>query len=333
MKPLFSFGLPLVCAMAFLIGGCNGARNTAVDSISAQPTGFTVKQITNTAGRTRSYGLFIPKAYTPNSKWPVIVFLHGIGEAGSDPRSAMRVGLAPFVADQQETFPFIVIFPQSTGGWSADSQAASDVISILHQVEHDYSVDTDCVSLTGLSTGGQGTFAIWARYNHEFTALAPMCPAGGDLSDGDTLAKMHIWAFENAVDPFVAPLAMASTLTAIKAAGGEPKHTVFVGVGHDCWETAYRDGQVFEWMKAQRRVGAERTAVVPPTPTPAPAAYSRPIATAPHVSVARSTPAYVPTAQTYTPKQAYIPAQTYSAPTRTPVRTSSDDSALIQTPY
>ncbi len=72
---------------AALLGltGCNGARDTWRE-VGATPDGkgFLIKTVSN-EGRQREYGLFIPKSYTPAKKWPVIVFLHGIGEAGQDP--------------------------------------------------------------------------------------------------------------------------------------------------------------------------------------------------------------------------------------------------------
>ena len=117
-----------VLGMALLgLTGCNGARDTWKE-VGSTPDGkgFLIRTLNN-EGRQRQYAVFIPKTYTPARKYPVIVFLHGIGEAGNDPTSGpLRVGLAPFVADQAKAgdFPFIVIFPQSTGGWDADSEAA-----------------------------------------------------------------------------------------------------------------------------------------------------------------------------------------------------------------
>ncbi len=133
-------------------------------------------------------------------------------------------------------------------------------MAAIAQVERDYSVDRDRISLTGLSTGGYGTFAIGAKYPNVFAALVPMCPSGGDSKDAAVLAKMSIWAVENAADPFVMPGSMAGTLSAIESAGGHPKHTVYGAFGHDCWERAYAEGELFQWLLEQRLPASARRA-------------------------------------------------------------------------
>ena len=128
-----------------------------------------------------------------------------------------------------------------------------DAIATIKQVERDYSVDEDRISLTGLSTGGYGTFAIGAKYHLLFAALVPMCPSGSDGADAAVLATMPMWAVENAADPFVMPGSMGGTLSAIESAGGHPRHTVYGAFGHDCWERAYAEGELFQWLQQQRR--------------------------------------------------------------------------------
>ena len=132
----------------------------------------------------------MPLAYDPKMAYPVIIFLHGMGEGGNDAHANMRVGLAPFVHDKEATFPFICIFPQSaSGGWNENSEAAVDVIAELDQVSSEYHVDQDRVILTGLSTGGYGTWAIGAKYKDRFAALVPMgTPAAGDSARRQALA-------------------------------------------------------------------------------------------------------------------------------------------------
>ncbi len=286
--------------------GCNGARDTALRmGESTKHTGFLHKTLVN-EGRSRQYAVFIPHNYSPDKKWPAIVFLHGIGEAGSDVSGPLRVGLAPFVADRADNFPFIVIFPQSTGGWDPNSDAARDAIAIIEKTKQEYSVDADRISLTGLSTGGYGTFAIGAKYSYEFAALAPMCPSGGDTSDGPILAKMNIWAFENAVDPFVMPASMASTLSSIRSAGGNPQHTVYGAFGHDCWETAYGDGAIFEWLQQQRRGG---TAGSPPAgPSKTSASPANPITPAKASSSAAPVRPFPAAKPTWSNDQALVPS-------------------------
>jgi len=264
--------------------GCNGARDTAVSLMDQQGNrGFMTKTVNN-AGRERKYGLFVPMSYDSSHKYPVIVFLHGVGEGGSDARSNMRVGLAPFVADNASTFKFICIFPQSPNGqWDEDSNAASDVIAIIHEVAKAYpGADLDRVSLTGLSTGGYGTWAIGATHKDVFAALVPMGSSANPSKFADQLVDMPIQAYHNSGDMFAAAWNDSSMVSKLSSMGGHATYTEYSAMGHDCWETAYGDGAIFSWLEGQRlsaRHGSRPAAAAAPvratssvTPVSAPAA-------------------------------------------------------------
>jgi predicted peptidase len=242
------------------LSGCNGARDDAVKSVGAGPQGFMIKQIAR-GERVRKYGMFVPLAYDPNQAYPVIIFLHGLGEGGNDAHANMRVGLAPFVHDREATFPFICIFPQSSSGsWNENSEAALDVIAELDQVSKDYHVDADRVCLTGLSTGGYGTWAIGAKYKSRFAALAPMGTSASDMKDAQTLVDMPVWAFHNTGDMFAGVWNDTSMVAKINSLGGHAKINTYGALGHDVWETVYAKGELFDWLLAQRR---HQSAAVP----------------------------------------------------------------------
>src|SRR4028119_329769 len=121
------------------------------------------------------YLLYLPEAYgkDPNQKWPLVVFLHGSGESGSDLEKLKAHGPPKLIA-QGKAFPFIVVSPQAPDGvrrgWDVEVLNA-----LLDDMLAKYSVDTDRVYLTGLSMGGYGTWS-WATANPErFAAVAPIC--------------------------------------------------------------------------------------------------------------------------------------------------------------
>jgi predicted peptidase len=237
------------------IPGCNGARDTALQTINAGPRGFMIKELVR-GDRHRKYGLFVPAAYNPNgsTKFPVIIFLHGLGEGGSDSHANLRVGLAPFVADQASTFNFICIFPQSdSGSWDENSENATDVIACLDEVTKQYPVDTDRVSLTGLSTGGYGTWAIGAKYKERFAALVPMGSSAADFKDAERLVDMPIRCYHNNGDMFAAMWNDDVMVNKIKTLGGKAEMFKTDGPGHDCWEIAYGETDMFSWLAQQSR--------------------------------------------------------------------------------
>jgi poly(3-hydroxybutyrate) depolymerase len=57
-----------------------------------QDTGFLNRTIT-LDGTTYHYVVYLPMDWSPKQKWPVILFLHGSGERGSDGLDETQVGL------------------------------------------------------------------------------------------------------------------------------------------------------------------------------------------------------------------------------------------------
>jgi len=230
--------------------GCGGISMDRANRGAPTGTGFMVKTV-NIDGVDRHYGLFIPHDYTAASHKPVIVFLHGIMEGGNNGTSNMGVGLGPAVARRAETFPFIVVFPQSPGEWKG-AERARIAIACLDQVQHDYSTDPGRVILTGLSNGGYGTWAIGAAYKTRFSALVPMC-AYTDYEDVPSLVGIPIRCYHNSGDFLVPAGGSEEMFSRIKAAGGNMEFIKYGDIGHNCWDRAYDDPELFQWMQAARK--------------------------------------------------------------------------------
>ena len=245
--------MALACAA---LAACNGASEIARESIGKHgDRGFMYKTLVR-GDHVRKYGLFIPLGYNPANKYPVIIFLQGIGEGqgmGQGDGKNLTVGLGPFVAAQESSFPFICIFPQSSGGWDPNSSYAEDVITALDDVTKTYSVDVDRVSLTGLSTGGYGTYAIGAKYHDRFAALVPMGSNGSDLADADKLTHVAVRAYCSASGDIFAGSNDRNMVAKIKALGGNAEFIETPTSGHDCWEYVYGSGELFAWLQHQRR--------------------------------------------------------------------------------
>jgi poly(3-hydroxybutyrate) depolymerase len=297
----------LALAGLSLIPGCNGARDTALELGDKNGKGFIHKTLVRN-GHKRVYAVFVPLNYDPNQKYPMIVFLHGVGEGGSDAKANLRVGLAPFVADRANSFPFICLFPQSTGDWNENSSNAEDAIAAIDEVSKAYSVDTDRISLTGLSTGGYGTWAIGAKYKSKFAALVPMGSSAADGKDAKNLTDMPIWSFHNSGDPFAGCWNDESLCNEINALGGHAKWTKYEAGGHNCWETAYGDGALFAWLQNQRRKGTTAAPNVTPTTPKKTSSVNTNIA---EPAAAVVTPIHrpaTPTSNNYNHSEALVPA-------------------------
>jgi predicted peptidase len=202
------------------------------------------------------YLLYTPPGYGEDKakKWPLIIFLHGSGEMGDDVQKVKKNGL-PHELESKHDFPFLCISPQShVRGWQVDALNA-----LLDDALTRYQVDEDRVILTGLSMGGFGAWD-WGGSNPErFAAVVPVCGAGSPIR-ARALKYVPVWAFHGENDPRV-PLAWQESLVKIlQETGGQVKWTVYPGVGHNSWEKAYADPELYTWMLAQKRKP------VPPAP-------------------------------------------------------------------
>src|SRR5207248_11298799 len=112
-------------------------------------------------GQEAKYVLFVPYNYQGTKPVPLILFLHGAGESGSDGKKQVEVGLGKAIRQREKDFPFLVVFPQSQKrSWRADSADAQRALAILAEVQKEYQVDAKRIYLTGLSMGGAGTWSL-----------------------------------------------------------------------------------------------------------------------------------------------------------------------------
>jgi predicted peptidase len=261
-----SLAAALLLAGVSLMPACNGARDTALSMVGQNgDKGFMVKTLVR-GDRNRKYALFVPLGYNKAAptKYPTIIFLHGVGEGGSDSQANLKVGMAPFVADQASSFPFIVIFPQSPSGqWDPNSEAATDVIAILDEVAKTYPVDLDSVSLTGLSTGGFGTWAIGSKYRDRFAALVPMGSSASAFDEAPNLVNMPIRSYHNNGDWAAAMWNDDVMVNKVNSLGGHAQMFKTDGPGHNCWEIAYGETDLFTWLRQQHRRTTVSTPAAP----------------------------------------------------------------------
>ncbi len=245
---------PVVATIVMLLTcGCFSADpGRTINKSMPADTGFVVREVKNGSGSHR-YSAFVPRDYSPSRTYPAIVFLHGIGEAGGDGKKATTVGIGPAIARRGGDFPFIVLFPQA--GWDWTKEAAGRlVLDVLDDASRAYAIDRERVTLTGLSSGGKGTWVLGARYPHVWAALVPMGSyAAYDAVPALVKMKMPIWALHNRGD-FIVPVGgTRGMIKKLKQAGGNPRYTEYGNVGHNCWDKAYDDGELFAWLQQHRR--------------------------------------------------------------------------------
>jgi predicted peptidase len=120
---------------------------------------------------TCEYLLSLPKGYgEKDQQWPLMLFLHGAGERGSDLNLVKQHG-PPKLIEQGKDLPFIVVSPQCpTGLWWPE--LLDTLNALLDEIESKYDVDPSRVYLTGLSMGGFGSWSLACDQPERFAAGA-----------------------------------------------------------------------------------------------------------------------------------------------------------------
>jgi len=232
----------------------------------AEQSQFAERSVTS-GDATYKYRIYVPSEKSDKAP-PVMLFLHGAGERGSDNEAQTKVGLAPAIS-QQKDFPFIVVMPQCPRGrWWSEPDMQAQALKALEQTIEEFKCDQSRVYLTGLSMGGYGLWAIAASHPGKFAALAPVCggvrpprpvpvqPGTLDMSKmenpyafvAEKVGKTPVWVFHGGADSVVPVTESQKMVEALKAIGGNVKYTEYEGVGHNSWDKAYSESELYKWM-------------------------------------------------------------------------------------
>lgn len=213
--------------------------------------------VTKTQTLAADYLLYLPPGYDADSgkRWPLILFLHGAGERGTNVWMITKHG-PPGIVETETNFPFIVVSPQCPSGktWSNDV-----LLALLDDVEKNYAVDTHRIYLTGLSLGGFGTWDLALAYPEKFAAIAPVSGGGETLPiilakfyDSKKLAalrKLPVWAFHCDGDPVVNVENSELMVKSLKNAGcTNVKLTIYPKAQHDAWTQTYANPELYRWF-------------------------------------------------------------------------------------
>ncbi len=240
------------------MGAMGLALALAVPVANAQPKedwkALLEKRTFKSGGAELPYRLLKPAGYDPKKSYPLVVFLHGAGERGSDNEAQIRHGVREFAsAKHRKQYPCFLIAPQCPAkrGW-AGSEPERLVLELIPALQKEFSIDAKRIYVTGLSMGGYGTWNLIGRRPELFAAAVPIC-GGGNEKMAEKMAKVPIWAFHGDKDTAVPVDRSRKMIAAIEKAGGKPKYTEYKGVGHDSWTRAYGDAKMFAWMFAQKK--------------------------------------------------------------------------------
>jgi predicted peptidase len=234
----------------------------------SQPPVFGRESYKSANGDSLLYRFLFPDN-DPTRRYPLVIFLHGSGERGSDNEAQLKWGVMNFASDyNMKMYPAYVIAPQCplNNSWANSSRGKNNEINmsatpsrpmqllmeLINDVIKKFRVDTNRIYITGLSMGGYGTFDALERYPSLFAAAVPVC-GSGDISKAASIRHIPLWMFGGANDPAVNPDLLYDMVNALRKLGVNPGFTEYPGVGHFSWIAAYNDPMMMEWLFSQHK--------------------------------------------------------------------------------
>ncbi len=264
---------------------------------------FASGSFTDSKGTTIPYRYYLPKDYSAEKKYPVLLYMHGNGSRGSDNKTQLTTNGAALMVKIFENYDdVIIIAPQcaSSSAWVADSRypgsasfnETTEMSPYLNAAKElfdkflaDYSVDTSRLYITGSSNGGAASWELTYRFPNLFAAAAPLAGTGsgdGAVDFGREIAKVgtRFWTFHGDKDTTLSIKGTQKIYEMSKEAGGSNiNFTVISGGSHDIWSkvAAGTYGDVPAWMfsvvngnysPAERSYGKEPAVTEPPVTEP-----------------------------------------------------------------
>lgn len=199
------------------------------------------------------YLVHVPEKMPASGKYPLLLYLHGSGIRGNDLSKLEDSGPRPFLMNND--YPFVLVSPLCK---EHDSWHSKYLLDLLDSIETKLPIDRDRVYVTGLSMGGTGAWHLAQDAPGRFAAIAPICGRSDyDLALLMRMKDVPVWAFHGKLDDIIPYEESERLVNKLKEEGADVKFTLYPDLGHDCYDAAYKDPELYAWLLTKSRTGSE----------------------------------------------------------------------------
>ncbi len=179
-----------------------------------------------------------PENLEAGKTYPLVLFLHGAVERGTDNAAQLKHGVLPIVEGAKKLGqPVFLIAPQCPEGryWSpinlengrlleADKPNAllEAILALVDETAAKSPVDMKRFYVTGVSMGGFATWDLLGRVPDRIAAAIPIC-GGGDPALAGRFSNVPIRAFHGEIDSVVPVSSTREIIAALRRPAGSPK--------------------------------------------------------------------------------------------------------------
>lgn len=196
------------------------------------------------------YRYLLPQDMDPQVMYPMLIFLHGMGERGKDNEEQLNIGGSFFLLDStRDKYPAIIVYPQCpTNAFWFDSDIMELVKDLAETLQNAYPVDPKRISIGGFSMGAYGAFEITSRYPGFFEAALAIS-GDGDESKAALMAESRWRIFAGGHDDVVPSSKSKQIATAIERAGASVDFTLYPQADHHhTWVNTFSEPDLFDWL-------------------------------------------------------------------------------------
>ena len=236
-------------------------------------TEFSKEVFVSQKGDSLLYRQLNPTSIDADEKYPLVLFLHGAGERGSDNEGQLTHGANMFTNPvNQEKHPTFALFPQcpanswwapvNRGGIKDDGYFSYQapmpatlqaVKELLDTFIENNPIDPNRIYIMGLSMGGMGTFEMVCRYPDLFAAAIPICGGVNIKRLGEIETTTSLRIYHGDADSVVPVSFSREAYTTLKSNNADVQYIEFPGVDHNSWTPAFNMPDFMEWLFSQSK--------------------------------------------------------------------------------
>lgn len=194
-----------------------------------------------------NYIINLPRDYDYESsrKYPLILFLHGIGERGNDINLVKKYGIHRYLNNIE--IPFIVLSPQchQDNFWDMHFK---DIELLLKEIQMQYRVEINRICLVGISLGAYGAWNFAMQRPNMFKSIVSI--AGGAMLPKYAPVIKHIPSYiaHGELDKEVDVRESIRIADALIKAGANVKLDIFSNSGHELCTKIFEKKELYQWI-------------------------------------------------------------------------------------
>lgn len=202
------------------------------------------------------WGYALHKPSNTKEKKPLIVFISGDGEKGTDIEKVKMHGPLKYL--KSHALDAYVLAPQckESENWSIES-----IYELILKIQKENKIDPDRIYVTGLSSGGWAAWNLALSYPDKFAAIVPISGFVDliELENACKIANIPTRIFHGLLDDVVKVDYAISIYRELKKCNAKDVQlTIFDDAGHDSWSRVYDNPEIYEWMLKQNKTNTNK---------------------------------------------------------------------------